>query len=156
MNRSVVDAFVSSAHRVLTTELGASVSLGEAFYEDDSYVVKGVAAVVGVTGRLRGMVLLGISLPTALSLVSQIVGQPFDHLDYMAQSGIAELGNVVAGRSVTVLAEAGYHCGITPPAVIVGSDAVIAMPNIPRMVIPLITSIGVVEMQLALKENGAS
>lgn len=130
------------------------MTLGEAFYENDSYVVKGVTAVVGVTGRLRGMVLLGLSVPTALSLVSRIVGQPFDRLDYMAQSGIAELGNVVVGMSVTVLAEAGYHCGITPPAVIVGSDAVVAMPNIRRMVVPLITPIGVVEMQLALKENG--
>ncbi len=155
MNGKVIERFVNSGRQVLSTELGTSVGVGQLSAQKDNYTTQDVTALVGVTGDLRGMVIFGLSISTALSLVSHMMGQEFQEMDAVAESGIAELGNVVVGSSVTSLAELGYHCGITPPAVILGSKTVISTPNMHRLVFPFHSPNGVVEMQLALRENGA-
>ncbi len=154
MNGKVIERFVNSGREVLSTEMGAPVGVGQLSAQKDNYLTQDVTALVGVTGDLRGMVIFGLSTATALSLVSHMMGQQFAEFDSVAESGIAELGNVVVGSSVTSLAELGYRCGITPPAVILGANTVISTPNMHRLVFPLETPTGVIEMQLALRENG--
>lgn len=154
MNSKVIEKFVNSGRKVLSTELGAQVGVGQLSAQKDNYLTQDVTTLVGVTGDLRGMVIFGLSKATALALISSMMGQEFTELDAVAESGIAELGNVVVGSSVTALAELGYKCGITPPAVILGSSTVISTPNMHRLVFPLMTPTGVIEMQLALRENG--
>ncbi len=154
MDERVVKKFVSSATRVLSTELGVDAGVGQPSMQLDYYVTHDVTALIGITGRLRGMVIFGLQQDTALKLVSHMMGSEFDRLDEVAQSGVAEMANVVVGASVTALEEIGYDCGITPPAVILGKDTVIATPNIRRLVIPLLVPLGVIEMQLALRDNG--
>ncbi len=153
VNGKVIEKFVNSGRQVLGTELGDGVSVGQLSAEKDNYITKDVTALVGVTGDLRGMVMFGLTKETALGLISHMMGQEFTELDAVAESGIAELGNVVVGSSVTALAELGYKCGITPPAVILGAKTVMSTPNMHRLVFPLITSVGPIEMQLALREN---
>jgi len=154
VNGKVIERFVNSGRQVLSTELGTPVGVGQLSAQKDNYTTQDVTALVGVTGDLRGMVIFGLSTGTALSLVSHMMGQQFHQMDAVAESGIAELGNVVVGSAVTALAELGYRCGITPPAVILGCDTVISTPNMHRLVFPLETPKGVIEMQLALRENG--
>ncbi|MGE5620285.1 MAG: chemotaxis protein CheX [Sphingomonadaceae bacterium] len=154
MNSKVIERFVNSGRAVLSTELGAQIGVGQLSAQKDNYVTQDVTALVGVTGELRGMVIFGLSKETALALVSHMMGQEFRELDAVAESGIAELGNVVVGSAVTSLAEFGYKCGITPPAVVLGSNTVISTPNLHRLVFPLLTPSGTIEMQLALRENG--
>ena len=154
VNGKVIERFVNSGRQVLSTELGTPVGVGPLTAEKDNYLTQDVTTLVGVTGDLRGMVIFGLSLSTALALVSHMMGQEFTELDAVAESGIAELGNVVVGSSVTSLAELGYRCGITPPAVILGKDTVISTPNMHRLVFPLLTPNGVIQMQLGLRENG--
>ena len=155
VNGKIIERFVNAGRQVLSTELGSAVGVGQLSAQKDNYLTKDVTALVGITGDLRGMVIFGLSNGTALSLVSSMMGQDFQEMDAVAESGIAELGNVVVGSSVTSLAELGYHCGITPPAVILGKDTVISTPNLHRLVFPLETPNGVIEMQLAVRENGA-
>jgi len=155
VNGKVIERFVNSGRQVLATELGAAVGVGPLSAQKDNYTTQDVTALVGVTGDLRGMVIFGLSTETALAIVSHMMGQPFETMDAVAESGIAELGNVVVGSAVTALADLGYRCGITPPAVILGKETVISTANMLRLVFPLQTPGGVVEMQLALRENGA-
>lgn len=154
MDEKVLKKFVSSAIQVLSTELGVGAGVGQPSTQTDYYVTHGVTALIGVTGRLRGMVIFGLEEATALKLVSHMMGCKFQKLDAVAQSGVAEMANVVVGSFVTSLGELGYDCGITPPAVVLGKDTVISTPNIKRLVIPLLVPLGTIEMQLALRENG--
>lgn len=156
MNEKVIKRFVKSALQVLSTELGVGSGVGQPSAQDDYYVTKGVTALIGVTGHLRGMVIFGLEEDTALRLVSQMMGSEFLELDEVAQSGVAELANVIVGSFVTSIAELGLNCGITPPAVVIGKDTVISTPNIKRLVIPIQVPPGTIEIQLALRENGAS
>jgi chemotaxis protein CheX len=153
VEEKVIHKFVGSAVKVLGSELGCSVAVGQPSVQGDYYVTRGVTALLGVTGQLRGMVIFGMTLEIALGLVSKMMGEEYGEMDEVAQSGIAELGNVVVGSAVTALAEMGLQCGITPPAVVIGKDTVICTPNIRRIVVPLKTAAGEIEMQLALRDN---
>jgi chemotaxis protein CheX len=154
VEQRIVDCFVGSAVNVLGSELGSSVNVGTPVEEDAECVAIGVTAMVGVTGRLRGMVIFKLTEGTALGLVSQMMGQPYEKLDSIAQSGIAELGNVIVGSAVTSMTKLDYQCGITPPAVVIGDKTTITLLNLKRLVLPLETPFGTVEMQLVLRENG--
>lgn len=154
MDERVIKKFVGSAIQVLSTELGVGAGVGQPSTQAEYYVTHGVTALIGVTGRLRGMVIFGLKEETALKLVSHMMGADFVKLDEVAQSGIAEMANVIVGSFVTSLGEFGLSCGITPPAVVIGKDTVISTPNIRRLVIPILVPLGTIEMQLALRENG--
>ena len=154
MKVAQVGCFVKAAESVLSSELAVPVTSELLSVTADPYRSKGVTAIVGLTGQIQGMVIFGLEEATALKMVSSMMGCDFSDMDDVAQSGIAELGNVVTGSSVTNLAAQGFKCGITPPAVILGYDARISTISIPRSVVTLSTQFGPVEMHLALRENG--
>ena len=74
--------------------------------------------------------------------------QKFDEL---AQSGIAEFANVVAGNASIALADQGLETQITPPLMLVGSGARITSFDLMRIVVPLTTPFGIVKVHVALR-----
>ena len=92
-----------------------------------------------------------MSLDTAIGLVSRIMGKEFTEFDAMAQSGIGELGNVITGRAGVLLSDAGYQTNITPPALVIGKGTMITTLDLNRLVFPLQTDVGEVEIQVVLK-----
>ena len=89
-----------------------------------------------------------------MQVVSRMMGQEVVRWDELAESAIAEIGNVIAGSSATTLEARGQVCTISPPTVIRGAGTTISTLSIPRLVIPLVTPCGTVEVQLALKAGG--
>ena len=81
------------------------------------------------------------------------MGEKFDALNALAQSGIAELGNVITGQASMRLAEAGFESNISTPSLIIGRGASISTLEYPRLVVPLATSIGSLTIHLSLREN---
>lgn len=155
MDADLVNRFVGSAQSVLQAESGEPITVGKVSVQTQSYTSQEVTTLVGVTGSIQGVMMFGLSTDTAKRLVSRMMGQDVEELDELAQSGIAELGNVIAGSAATNLASKGHSCNIAPPTIILGSGVTISTVSIPRLVIPLNTACGLVEMQLALKQNGA-
>ncbi|MDA8189382.1 MAG: chemotaxis protein CheX [Dehalococcoidales bacterium] len=154
MDADLVNRFIESAQGVLQTEIGGPVNMGKVSAQNTPYTTQRITTLIGVTGSIEGVMMFGLSEETAKLLVSRMIGQEIDNFDDLAQSGIAEMGNVIAGTAMTSLSAKGLTCNISPPTVIVGSGVTISTLNVARLVIPLITSCGLVEMQLALKANG--
>jgi chemotaxis protein CheX len=94
-----------------------------------------------------------MSTQTGLSMVSKILGQEFKELDALAQSGVAEIGNVISGRATVKLAEAGYQSTISPPTMVIGKGVKISTLDFPRIVTPLVTELGNITVHLALRES---
>lgn len=151
MDAELVNGFINSAHDVLQAEVGAPVKIGQVSVQKDGYTCQQVTAVIGVAGNIQGVMMFGLSEETAKQVVSRMMGQEIGSLDELAQSGIAEMGNVIAGAAATNLSATGHYCTISPPALIFGNGMTISTLSIPRLVIPLLTPCGLVEMQLALK-----
>jgi len=108
---------------------------------------------ISMAGQVQGVVLYGMSEVTATAVVSQIMGQPFEAFDDLAQSGIAELGNVITGQASTRLAEAGFEAKISPPTLIMGKGTTVSTLDFQRLVVPLHTNLGEVQIHLALRES---
>ncbi len=81
------------------------------------------------------------------------MGEKFDVLNELVQSGIAELGNVITGQASMRLAEAGFESNISTPSLIIGRGASISTLAYPRLVVPLTTKIGSLTIHLSLREN---
>lgn len=153
MKIEFINPFVKAAIEVLKREIGSEVERGRLRVESNQRSNQDVNVLIGVTGAAQGFVLFSMSMTTACSLVEQMLGQPFAEFDELAQSGIAEMGNVITGLASQGLADSGYLCNITPPTLITGQNTTIGTLNIPRLALPLITNCGDIEIHLALFET---
>jgi chemotaxis protein CheX len=148
-----VNPFVISAVQVLQTETKSEVSKGGVTLEDSPLVSDEVTVLIGVVGRAQGLVLYGMSEATAKGLVSVMTGETITSFDGMAESAVAEIGNVITGLASGELERAGFPCKIAPPSVVVGRGTSISTLSIKRLVLPLTTKYGDVTVHIALRET---
>ena len=156
MRAELINPFLQAATEVLGSELGSAPRRGSIGLQRSAQTRDEVTAVVAVTGSVAGMVIFAMTEATATAIVSRMLGQDFPQFDALAQSGIAELGNVITGRAAVLLAEAGLESEIAPPMLLLGRGAQISTLDVQRLVIPLETDVGQVEIQVALKPAAAA
>lgn len=156
MRAEIINPFLQAASEVLESELGSPPQRGAIGLQRSAYTSDEVTAVVAVTGEVAGMVLFAMTESTARAMVSKMMGQDFPELDALAQSGIAEIGNVITGRASCLLSEAGFSSDLAPPMLIVGRGSMISTLDVQRLVIPMETEFGQVEIQVALKLTSAA
>jgi chemotaxis protein CheX len=156
MRAEVINPFLQAASEVLESELGSPPRRGAIGLQRSAYTSDEVTAVVAVTGEVAGMVLFAMRESTARAMVSKMMGQDFPELDALAQSGIAELGNVITGRAACLLSEGGFASDLAPPMLIVGRGSMISTLDVQRLVIPMQTEFGQIEIQVALKLTSAA
>jgi len=140
-----------AAKGVLEQELGGEVGRGQVRMEKGEFAAGEITAVVGVTGSLSGAVMYRMSEATALAIVGHMMGRKFDELDALARSGVGELGNVITGRAGVLLERAGVRAEIAPPMLIVGRGNLMSSLEIPRLMVPLQTNAGDIDLQIALR-----
>ncbi len=148
----IINQFVAAGANVLSKELGATVTRSGLELEANPYTSEEITVVVGVSGAFAGSIYLSMTERTALSIVSTMLGQEMPIFDDLAQSGIAELANVVAGTAGVSLSEMGHRIDITPPLLVVGSGARLSSMELQRLVVPLDTPSGIVRLHVALRE----
>jgi len=153
MNVEFLNPFISAANEVLQQEVNACPERGEIRLQRSAYTTTEVTTMLSIVGEVRGMVLYGMPISMALALVSEMMGQAFDEFDDLAQSGIGELGNVITGRASTKLSASGYTAILSPPTLIVGKGVMVSALDFQRLVIPLNTQYGTMEIHIALREN---
>jgi len=110
---------------------------------------------INLVGDVYGVVMYGMSTSTCLGLVSKIMGQEFSEFNTLAQSGVAELGNVISGQATIRFSESGYKSNISTPTVLNGNGVEISTLDFPRIVVPLETQFGMITVHLALREKKA-
>ena len=151
MKVQFVNPFVTAACDVLATETGVAPIRGSLVVEQNPYTTEDVTAVVGMSGTARGSIYVSMSEATALAIVGKMMGSELTVFDELAQSGIAEFSNVVAGNASIALAEQGLETQITPPLMLVGAGARITSFDLMRIVVPLTTPFGIVKVHVALR-----
>lgn len=151
MKVEFVNPFIQAAREVLESELSAEARRGDLRLEKSALTTDEVTTLVGVAGTVSGVVMYSMSEATALGIVSRVMGQRFDTFDELAQSGIGELGNVITGRAGVLLSEAGFPSNITPPALVIGRGTMVTTLDLNRLVFPLETDVGPLEIQIVLK-----
>ncbi len=97
MQVELINVFIKAATDVLQSEVGEETTAGSVRVLSSAQTSEEVTVMIGVSGDVRGMVLLGMSERTAKAIVSRMMGEPCPLFDELAQSGIAEMGNVITG-----------------------------------------------------------
>jgi chemotaxis protein CheX len=156
MRAEFINPFLQAASEVLSTELGSPPKRGTVGLQRSAYTSGEVTAVVAVTGEVSGMVMLAMTETTGRGVVSKMMGQDFDEFDSLAQSGIAEIANVITGRASVLLSEAGFPSDLAPPLLLIGKNTTISTLDVQRLVIPMETEFGAIEIQVALKLGAAA
>jgi chemotaxis protein CheX len=153
MNVKFLNPFVDAAYEVLKTETRQEVQRGDLSLDQGNYHTDDLTVILSLVGAVEGTVFYSMNETTAIQLGSIIMGEPYDKMDYLTQSGIAEVGNVITGRASMKLAESGFESTISPPSLILGRGASISTLDYPRLVVPLVTVAGKIIIHLALRQG---
>lgn len=156
MRTEIFNAFIAAANTVLISEANIQARRGSLSLERDAYTTDDVTVLFSLVGDVWGIAIISLSFETAKNITARILGQEFTDFDELAQSGIGELGNVIVGQASTKLAEYNYQTQISVPTLIVGKGARISTLDIDRVIIPLQTELGLLQLNLALRESSAS
>src|SRR5438128_11909384 len=108
MRAEISNPVLQAASEVLESELGSPPQRGAIGLQRSAYTSDEVTAVVAVTGQIAGMVMFAMGASTARGMVSKMMGQHFAALDTLAHSRIAQLGNVLTGRTSCFLSDARF------------------------------------------------
>lgn len=153
MDAKLLNLFLRAALEVLEVEVDPCVSRGEIRLERSSMTSDDLTVLINLVGDVYGVVMYGMNLSVGLNMVSRIMGQEFAEMNPLAQSGIAELGNVISGRATIRFSEAGYRSNISTPTILIGSGVQISTLDFPRIVVPLRARSGIFTVHLALRER---
>lgn len=152
-NVKFMNPFVEAAAEVLEKEVSATVERGTLSLQKSAMTSDEITVLLSLVGQVQGVVLYGLSIKTALNLVSKMMGQEFAEFDNLAQSGIAELGNVITGCATVKLSKEGFQAEISPPTLVQGEGIQISTLDFPRVVVQLKTEMGDITVHLALRES---
>lgn len=115
LNAEHINPFLMAAKKVIQdmcfVEVGIQKPvLKEAAFDSDSWVI-----IVGVTGEMRGQVLIAMSGKNACNVASKMCMMEVSQIDDFAASALSELGNMIMGNAATVFSSNGVGIDITPP-----------------------------------------
>ena len=153
LNVKFLNPFIDAAAEVLKVETELDLQRGNLSLEKTALTATDVTVLLTLVGKVQGVVMYGFSTKMSLELVSRMMGQKCTDFDNLAQSGIAELGNVITGRATIKLEEAGYKSMISPPTMITGKGIKISTLDFSRIVVPMVTDLGEIIIHLALRES---
>ena len=153
MNVKFLNPFVEAAFEVIRAETGFELSRGELGLEKEPYMTDDITVIISLIGGVEGNVFYSMSSDTGRYLAAQILGEPVGEFDMLAQSGIAELGNVITGRASVKLSQSGYESTISPPALLLGKGATISTLDYVRLTVPMTGECGTLVIHLALRQG---
>lgn len=153
MNVKTLLPFIEAAVEVMKADAGIIMKRGELKVATVPYITSDVTVIISMVGGVLGTVMYGMDVKTALNISSTILGEELTEFDSLAQSGVAELGNVITGRASVKLSRSGFETTISPPTLLLGKGAKISTLDLPRLIVPLIGPVGEIHTNLAIKED---
>ncbi len=156
MDVKLLNPFIEAAVEVLKAEVDATITRGALSLHKSALTTDDITVLINLVGDVYGLVMYSMDASTGVKLVSKMMGQEFTELDSLAQSGVAELGNVISGRATIKFYQSGYKADISTPTVVTGKGIEISTLDFPRIMVPLSTDLGLITVHLALKIKAGS
>lgn len=149
MQADILNAFLKGSVRCFEQETGAPVQRIGLDMDASEHVSYDVNVYVALVGEVQGMCMVSMSLAVARGLAGRMMGEPLVELNEIALSALAEVGNLVSGGATVQLGGMGLFCDITPPMLMIGKRSRISTLGLPRFIIPLMTDVGQIDIQVA-------
>lgn len=153
MNVEYINVFLMAATQVMKDMCQLQVGVGKPYVKPTEFDSESIVISIGVTGEVRGVVLLAFSVDVACDIASKMCFMPITQLDELSVSALSELGNMILGNAATVLSTKGIGIDITPPTIIQG-DFKLSSAYAKNVCIPLAYDGGkIIELDISLKKE---
>lgn len=138
MDVRYINPFIEASQRVFQMVTGIKPSLGKVYLKNSPYASDSIAVIVGLTGKIRGQVIISLNIETAKSVASIMMGGvAISVMDELAYSAISELGNMILGNTATILSGRGINVEITPPSLLTGEKIKVSTTGTKTICVPL-------------------
>lgn len=150
MRLDYINPFVEAASSVLEEVLNEPVKEGRVSLSSGLTPKSEFAVCFGLTGDVKGEVLFDMDVETAIKITALMNDTTLDSMDPIVMDSIAELMNIIMGKSVTIINNKGFNFYFTPPMVFTGKELNISTLDIETLVVPVETKYGTLVVNVAL------
>lgn len=154
VNMDMINPFISAAQSVLRDMAQMATRMGKPYLKNPEYVGRMITMIVGMTGEMRGQVILSLKEEEACQIASQMMGVPVATLNDMAKSAVSELANMILGNAATIFSTKGISVDITPPNLVIGNNLSFSISGTKTVCVPLNSDDGstLIELNIAMKK----
>lgn len=121
MNADHINPFLIAATKILKDMCFVDVKIGKPYVKNTEFNEDTLVIMIGITGEIRGQVMIAFSNATACNIASKMIMMPVEVMDDLTMSAICELGNMILGNAATVFSTKGIAIDITPPTLCMGN-----------------------------------
>lgn len=153
MKAEYIHPFIEAAEVVIKVLCGIEAKRGKVYLRDSSFSVNQVVIMIGVIGRIKGLVCFELSIETAKKIASAMMGGMLVlELDEISKSAVSEMGNMIMGNTSTIFANNAISIDITPPSLLTGEKIEMSSKT-PATVVPLeLEGVGAISIIIAAEE----
>src|SRR5262249_49389682 len=138
MRLEFVKAFVELTESVFFETLGDKVITSKLSLESSPRVEGSVATIIELSGNVRGKIILGMNMPTAIAIAERMRGRGIPSRPLIA-SCMAELTSMAVGRAISWINDHDCYVQISPPIVAMEVRLQLTFENVETLVFPLKT-----------------
>ena len=102
LNAEHINPFLMAAKKVLQDMCFVEVGIQKPILKEAKFASNNWVIMIGVTGEMRGQVLLAMTEESACSIASKMCMTEMKVIDEFAASALSELGNMIMGNAATV------------------------------------------------------
>ncbi len=153
MKAEFANPFIKAAVDVVASELKVKLSRKELKLKTKPEPTLPTFIIIGVTGFVQGQVVYAMDSNFSYEVAKAMLpGKLPADLKKLEHSAICELANMITGKASIDLAGEQNVINITPPAVFTGDAIKIDFLNLPTISLSFISSVGVIEVNIALTQ----
>ena len=121
INVDHINPFLMAASTIMRDACQMEMKIGRPYVKTTEFQSDSVIIMIGVTGEMRGQVLISFTTPKACQVASgMMMGMPVNELDELAQSAISELVNMLTANVATNFSLEGIQIDISTPTLMKG------------------------------------
>ncbi len=155
MKAEWINPFISNAIDVFDQMANITFEKTNLSIKEDPTPSNEISIIVGIAGFIQGQVVYSLKEHTAQriaqALLPDVTSAKIDKA--FIESSIAEVANIITGRTTIQLSGQDKILHITPPTVIVGRDYSISFVKLKTIVVNLASRFGTIEVNIAIKEG---
>ena len=148
----LINPFLATAKKILSEVCFVDVTIQKPILRETTFDKNHWVIIVGVTGEMRGQVLIAMSEPNACAIASKMCMTEIKVIDDFASSALSELGNMIMGNASTVFSSSGIGIDITPPTLSHG-EVSFTSSYTKSLCVPMVFDGGGIDLFLALKQE---
>lgn len=154
LNAQHINPFLMAAKKVLQDVCFVEVAVSKPVLKEAQFASEYWVIIIGVTGEMRGQVMLAMSEESACSVASKMCMSEVTKIDDFAASALSELGNMIMGNAATVFSSNGIGIDITPPTLSHG-EVSFSSSYVKTLCVPLafVDGSGDIDFYLTLKQG---